>query len=278
MAALLYILLYAGGIVFLAGCIVRAVRYAKEPLHLRWEIYPVPHGRSGELKIMIPEILFLKGLWEFNRPMWYVSYPFHLGLYLLSAGVAATVARLILPAPFVSLLHGLAVVCGSAGVILAFVGSLGLLRRRLTSAELRVYSTGGDIFNLLFFAVTLTLLAIGYWTRPEGSPGPGAILRAAATFDTTLALPPVLAAGIAAGILLLAYIPMTHMAHFIAKYFTYHAVRWDERANVRGGSIERKMAEYLMYRPTWSAPHVGATGQRTWVDIATTNPTQGGPK
>ena len=80
------------------------------------------------------------------------------------------------------------------------------------------------------------------------------------------------------GMLLLAYIPMTHMAHFIAKYFTYHRVRWDERANVPGGTIEKHMAEYLMYRPTWSASHVGADGQRTWAEVATTNPTRGGAK
>jgi hypothetical protein len=46
----LYCLLYAGGILFLAGCVVRAARYAREPIHLRWEIYPVPHGRRGELR------------------------------------------------------------------------------------------------------------------------------------------------------------------------------------------------------------------------------------
>jgi hypothetical protein len=67
---------------------------------------------------------------------------------------------------------------------------------------------------------------------------------------------------------------MTHMSHFIAKYFTYHSVRWDERANVRGGSIEKRMAGYLMYRPTWSAPHIGA-GDRTWAEIATSNPAKG---
>ncbi|HTX72193.1 MAG TPA: hypothetical protein VMC79_05150, partial [Rectinemataceae bacterium] len=66
MASVLYCLLYACGIVFLAGCIVRAIQYAKQPIHLRWEIYPVPHGVPGEAKVMIPEILFLKGLWEFN--------------------------------------------------------------------------------------------------------------------------------------------------------------------------------------------------------------------
>jgi len=278
MATLLYILLYAGGIVFLAGCITRAVWYAKEPLHLRWEIYPVPQGRSGELKIMVPEILFLKGLWEFNRPMWCVSYPFHLGLYLLSAAVVLAIGAPVLPAGLAVLAHSAGVICGTAGAILGLLGSLGLLVRRLTNQELRIYNTAGDIFNLVFFAGTLSLLMAGYWLRPVGSPGPAGILRGAAAWDTTLQPPAVLAVGLAAAALLLAYIPMTHMAHFIAKYFTYHSVRWDERSNVAGGSVQRKMAEYLMYRPTWAAPHVGADGNRTWVDIATTNPTKGSAK
>jgi nitrate reductase gamma subunit len=278
MAAFLYGLLYAGGIVFLAGCITRAVRYAKEPIHLRWEIYPVPHSRSGELKVMIPEILLLKGLWDFNRPMWYVSYPFHLGLYLLSASVVLAVGGPIWPGGLSALAHSAAVIGGTAGATLGLLGSLGLLLRRLTSQALRIYNTGGDFFNLIFFTATLSLLLAGYWLRPAGSPGPAAILRAAAVFDTALQPSPVLAAGLGAGALLLAYIPMTHMAHFIAKYFTYHSVRWDERSNVAGGTIQKKMAEYLMYRPTWAAPHVGADGSRTWVDIATTNPTKGGAK
>ena len=39
--------------------------------------------------------------------------------------------------------------------------------------------------------------------------------------------------------LLAAYIPFTHMSHFVGKYFTYHAVRWDDAANRRGGAIEQ---------------------------------------
>ena len=70
MTVALYCLLAAGALVFLAACLVRLVTYARQPIHLRWEIYPVPHGRLGELKVMLPEIAFLKGLWEFNRPMW----------------------------------------------------------------------------------------------------------------------------------------------------------------------------------------------------------------
>ena len=273
----LYCLLYAGGIVFLAGCIVRAVSYSRQPLHLRWEIYPVPNGSAGELKIMIPEILFLKALWEFNRPMWYVSFPFHFGLYLVAASVVLLGGASAAPAPVFPALHAASTACGTAGALLSLLGSIGLLVRRISRPELRQYSSFGDFLNLTWFAVTLVLLLAGEWFRPAGSAGPVAILRGAARFDTSLQFPAVLTAGIAAGVLLLAYIPMTHMSHFIAKYFTYHQVRWDERANVSGGSIEKQMAEYLMYRPTWSAPHIGAGG-RTWAEIATTNPTKGAPK
>ncbi len=274
----LYCLLYAGGIVFLAGCIVRAVRYSRQPLHLRWEIYPVPRGPSGELKIMIPEILFLKGLWEFNRPMWYVSYPFHLGLYLLSAAAILLGCAALGPVALLPALHGAYLFCGTTGALLALGGALGLLVRRLTVRGLRQYSSPGDFLNLLLFATTLVLLIAGEWLRPAGSASPMAILRGAARFDTTVNLPALFASGMALGVILLAYIPMTHMAHFIAKYFTYHQVRWDERANVRGGSIEKQMAEYLMYRPTWSASHIGAGGGRTWADVATTNPNKGAAK
>src|SRR5215475_5904560 len=101
MTTLVYLALYAGGIVFLAGCIVRAISYSRQPIHLRWEIYPVPQGHSGQLKIMLPEILFLKGLWEFNRPLWRVSYPFHLGLYLTTAAVTMALLRLSVAARWV---------------------------------------------------------------------------------------------------------------------------------------------------------------------------------
>ena len=53
---------------------------------------------------------------------------------------------------------------------------------------------------------------------------------------------------------------MTHMSHFIAKYFTYHAVRWDDRPSRQGSAFEKRIAEYLTYRPRWAAPHIGADG------------------
>ena len=276
MTILLYCFLYAGVLLFLGGCVVRAVRYAREPIHLRWEIHPVPHGRASELKVMIPEILFLKGLWEFNRAMWYVSFPFHFGLYLLVA--AAALILFSIPAAGWAILHQAYAAAGVIGLWLALWGALGLLARRLATRELRTYTTAGDVLNLVFFAATFALLLAGHAWRPANSPGPLAILRGAATWDTALKPPALLTAGLMAGGALLAYIPMTHMSHFIAKYFTYHAVRWDARANVPGGTLEKRMAQHLMYRPAWAAPHVQAGGARTWAEIAATNPAQGGRK
>ena len=105
-----------------------------------------------------------------------------------------------------------------------------------------------------------------------------AIIVGLLTWNTALEIPGLLAAGLFLTSLLVAYIPLTHMSHFIAKYFTYHAVRWDDAPNRRGGKLEARLAEYLTYRPTWAAAHMGADGKKTWAQIATTNPAQEGKK
>jgi nitrate reductase gamma subunit len=176
---------------------------------------------------------------------------------------------------FVPGLHLLYFVTGAAGTLLAFLGATGLLIRRVTDRNLRNYTAPGDVFNLLFFIVTLAVLSAGYLTAGQSIE---AITRAVLTLDTSLQIPGLFAAGLIFGSLLVAYIPLTHMSHFIAKYFLYHSIRWDDTPNEAGGKIGEQIAEYLAYRPTWSAAHVGADGVKTWVDVATANPAQGAKK
>ncbi len=77
---------------------------------------------------------------------------------------------------------------------------------------------------------------------------------------------------------LLAYIPLTHMAHFIAKYFTYHAVRWDDRAE-RPGRQPGGQAGRVPDLPSHVVGSArGADGKKTWAEVATTNPAQGARK
>jgi nitrate reductase gamma subunit len=305
MTTVLYFVLCLSAAVFVAATVVRAVWYARAPLHLRWELYPVPHetpdraahggshfeqsdwwtrpvhpNRWGQLKAMTAEMLFLRALREFNLQLWWRSFPFHFGLYLLIATtalvLAAAVATLIFPAALAwgigGLVRGLYRVTGVVGLMLALAGAAGLLHRRLTDPALRICTTPGDIFNLAVFLIALAVLGAGYALRPVGSPGVLSIVIGLLRWDTGVRVPGLLASGLLLSALVAAYIPFTHMSHFVGKYFTYHAVRWDDAANRRGGAIEKAMAEYLTYRPTWAAPHVAADGVRTWADVVTTAP------
>lgn len=304
MASVVSVTICACALVFVAGCVVRAVRYARLPPHLRWELYPVPHeaperaahGGSyfeqldwwtrprefhflAEFRVMFVEIVLLKGVWEHNRKLWFRSFPFHFGLYLItaSAGLLALSAILSLAAPATMSgalghgLHSVYTLAGALGAALALAGAAGLLFRRLTDPEVRPYTTPGDVFNLFAFLVTLGLLAAGYLYRP-GVVSLRNVAQGILTFNRTVEIPRLLATGLIMAALLAAYIPMTQMSHFIGKYFTYHSVRWNDEPSRDGGALEKKVAECLAYRPTWSAPHVGADGVKTWAGVATSNP------
>jgi nitrate reductase gamma subunit len=311
MNALLYVVLYASLLVFLIACAARALQYSRAPIHLRWDLYPVPHeapsraahGGSyfeesewwsqpshfnllGELKVLVPEVLFLKGCWEFNRKLWFRTFPFHFGLYLLIfsavvlalCGILSIMASNLMAGAFGTFLRVLYAIAGGAGLLFAVWGALRLMMHRLTDPRLKIYTVGGDIFNLLFFIVAFGIFSIGYLTRPDSAPDMVAVSKALFTFDASLEIPPLLALGLLLIGILVAYIPMTHMSHFIAKYFTYHSVRWDDAVNRKGGSMEARLAECLAFRPTWSATHVKADGTKTWADIVAINPTQGEKK
>ncbi len=311
MTIVLYPVVYVTAAVFLLACIARIMMYARAPLHLRWELYPVPHeepgrvkhggsrfeevdwwtrpirfGFLGELKFMVPEMLFLKGLYEFNRKLWYCSFPFHFGLYLLigtlglllSGALFYLFAPAAFPAALSYALQLVSTATGAAGLVLAMLGAAGLLVRRITDPGLKVYTTPGDIGNLIFFLVAFGMLAAGSLLRPSPAPDMLAIVLGLLTWNTSLEIPGLLAAGLLLTSLLVAYIPLTHMSHFIAKYFTYHAVRWDDAPNRRDGKLETRLAEYLTYRPTWAAAHIGADGRKTWAQIATDNPAPEGKK
>ncbi len=284
--------------VFFIAAVVRSVRIWRLPIHLRWELAPVPkektRGRYGgsyleefewwkkpreesttaELAYMLKEIVFLKALWEHNRRLWWFSFPFHVGLYVLVAaggllllvGAAGAVG---VPGPGWGLVRqGLPILLGVA-CALGTVGGLGLLASRLFDPRLRNGTTPAALFNLAFvLAVFVTggiaLLSVdGY--AGQASAFAGALFRAQP--PPTLATP--LAVHVAVALLFLAYLPFTQMMHFVAKYFTYHQVRWDDRPLEPGGAIEREVTGLLQQPVTWAAPHVGADGRKNWVDIAT---------
>jgi nitrate reductase gamma subunit len=299
---------YAATVVFVAAVVQRAVKLARLPLHLRWELYPVAHekGRAsyggsyleepdwwtrpravslaGELKVMVPEIFLLAGVWEYNRPHWLRTYPFHLGLYLLAGlivlllvGGSAVAAGADISAsgtPLAQALYHATYVVGYVGLGLGLIGALALLGRRLFNPDYREYAKKADYFNLLFFAVTFAVALVaqasadpqfaglrGYFARLVTFGGVGWTSRPPLTGLASLEI--VLAS------LLLAYIPLTHMSHFFTKWFMYHDVRWSDEPNLRGGEIDRRITEALHYPVSWAAPHIRGDGKKTWLDVAT---------
>ncbi len=300
MTVAVYITIYAGLLIFLAGCLLRVFEYARTPFHLRWELYPVAHEERRFLKhggsyfesgewwlspqavdhrsewtTMLREIVFLRGLWEFNRRLWPPSFLFHFGLYLsiVTAGLAAVAA--LVGAHSGWLWVGMA--CGwigSVAMVMVLTGALWLLARRIADPALKNYTKAGDIFNLVFFIVAFAFLAAGFLAPGARSASIAEVARGVFGFARGTHIGVVSGVGLILCSALVAYIPFTHMAHFIAKYFTWHSVRWDDRRNERGSPVEDKIAASLAYRPTWAAAHVGADGKKSWAEIAASNPAE----
>jgi nitrate reductase gamma subunit len=307
--SLLLVLSYVSVAIFLVAIITRAVKIGRLPIHMHWELYPVAHekGRAsyggsyleepdwwtkprqssllGELKVMIPEILLLAGVWEHNRRHWLRSFPFHFGLYLLAAliglllvgGLAGVVGVSVSAEGQVvgRMLYHLTSIVGYAGLGLGFTGSVALLIRRLFNVDYREYTKQADYFNLAFFVVALAVALAAHGLSDPDFAALRAYFAGLLTFDFAWAnhegtsLTILSGLEIALASLLLAYIPLTHMSHFFTKWFMYHDIRWSDEPNVRGGPIERQIGEALKYPVSWSAAHIQGDGKKNWAQVAT---------
>ena len=69
--------------------------------------------------------------------------------------------------------------------------------------------------------------------------------------------------------LLVIYIPLTHMSHFIGKYFAYHAIRWND--DTKSGRRPPGKGDPRRAEPTSELGRLSYPGRRqeNWVDLAT---------
>ncbi len=294
----LLVLCYGLLAVFLAGFLGRSVKIARLPVHLRWELAPVPkekgRGRyggsyfetyewwkqpreeslAGELLYMGKEIVFLKALWEHNRKVWWFSFPFHAGLYLLVVATGVLVAGGVLAVGGVAgaagaLLHSWLPVLVGVGCGLGALGALGLLVSRLARWDLRSMTSGVAYFNLVLLLAVFVTGGLAVLTVPDFGGVVAGFGGKLARADASVALPGLLAGHVLLTLAFLAYLPFSQMMHFVAKYFTYHQVRWDDEPLVVGSRLEQEVQELLKQPVTWSAPHLNADGVKNWVDVAT---------
>ncbi|HEY3364174.1 MAG TPA: hypothetical protein VGK74_03845 [Symbiobacteriaceae bacterium] len=228
--------------------VYRFVKISSMPLHLRWELYPSPlepnnyggsfmenvdfinkprpHLALGGVRELASEVFFLKKVREHNRHgLWPFSLAMHWGTYLLFCWLLLSAAGLASAAHAVDLI----------ACLLGALGCLGLIVKRATNRELAAYTAPVDFFNLLFLLAIFATGLVG-WTGLH---------------KTVFGL-------------FLVYMPFTRLFHFVAKYFTFDKIFWDDRLNLRGSDIEKRIQTQLGYKVTWGAAHIAAG--KTWVD------------
>ena len=276
-------------LVFGIGMVWRIIRYAGLPVHLRWELYPVAHesGRPsggsyledldwwhrplhfnllGEFTVFMGEILFFKEYFKSKRGFWYFVYPFHLGLFLLLAWLVLLVVGALLQIggyeiaagsdnAGIVVLYYLTIIAGALAFILGIFGTAGLLVKRLTEVDLKSYTDPIDYFNLVCILAIFLLGFFGWIIEMPAFDSARAYIAGLILFKPgQLGILTIVFATLS--LLFLAYMPFTRMMHFVAKYFTYHKVKWDDAPNFRGSKLEGKIQVLLSQHGTWAAPHM----------------------
>jgi nitrate reductase gamma subunit len=278
---------YVSFFVFLGKTVHVLVRYATMPIHLRWELYPVAHekGRDyggsyledvdwwtrprkksliGNIKYMGKEGLLFEQCYKRNRGLWYWTYPFHIGIFLLAfwlwllvLGAALHLSdgsAMVLAAN--RLIFYATIGAGSLGLPLCLIGCIGLLIKRVTDADLRPYTAPGEYLNLS--ATLIVLLAVGSaWCFND----PTFVLARGYAGDLISFTPTgqmrfLPSTAIVLFSLFFAYLPFGPMQHGLAKYFTYHRVRWDDKPNLPGNKVESRIKKLLDEQVMWSGPHI----------------------
>ncbi|MBQ4568331.1 MAG: nitrate reductase [Desulfovibrio sp.] len=305
MTTLFYLLGYLAVVGFIVLAVLRLRAYRKaSPLHVRWELYPVPHegpkanyGGSfmedkewwnkprhishwGDIKAILTEVLFLHATFEHNLKLWFRTYPFHFGMYMLMGGTIIVFLSVILQflgvdpqggfMTFVGNVISAVVLVGSFGIV---GGGIGLILRRRADEGLKRYTTLEHYVNLGSF-VLFGLLALCAWAfNPSYFDLSCAFIANLLTFNFEPLPSCFFTLNLLVGFLVLILIPVTNMTHLILKYYMYHDIRWGDEPTNYSEANKQAIGKMLKFKTTWSADHIaGPNGAKTWVDVATTNP------
>jgi nitrate reductase gamma subunit len=300
--SILHILSFSAILIFLGTFIYKILKISSAPVHLRWELYPVPHEKGkahygglkmgggdwgtknhkkdmlGEGKSMASEIVFLKGVWEHNKNLWTGSFPFHFALYIYIVDILLMIFSAVLEISGINVtvaisgfpfyLHYFTIILLWAGAIIGTIGSIRMFFLRLTDKNLSLYATASHFFNIILIGAVYISNLI--WLIFDGNVVSEIISfhKGLLTLSNINDFPVAGYVNLYLSLFFIAYFPFTHMSHFLTKYFTYHHIRWDDKENMPGTKLADKIAAHLNQPVTWSAPHIGADGKKTWLAIA----------
>jgi nitrate reductase gamma subunit len=282
--------------VFLIVTIYRAIALARLPVHLRWELAPIPHekgkgkyggsyleeyewwkkrqqkSRLAPLIYMVVEIFLLRGIWRHNRKLWPLTFAFHGGIYLVFAMLLLSIVNAIfiitgVSASVLDVFLTISSIVALAGYLLGGLGAISLILKRALDAKLRSFNSVSKYFNLVFLGAVFASGAYSWFATPDFALAMSQFIKGLVTLDTgvTLAFP--LSMHVIMASLFFLYLPWTDMIHFVAKYFTYHEIKWNDAP--KDARMEKKLQGLLAQPVSWSAEHIKADGKKSWVDLTT---------
>jgi nitrate reductase gamma subunit len=278
---------WLAAVLFIGVSAYKIARLARLPLNVRWEVYPVPHEVESKrhyggsymeetdwattkreasplatYREIATEVTTLKRVKEHNGyGIWPLSLAMHWGLYLYFVWLFLLVAGNVLLVPGLSLLT---IVVGLAAHVLGAAGALGLIVKRTTNRDLRLYTTPPDYFNLLFLAA-LFLAGLVSWFGDRSFATHKAYIGSV-LFFRPVHVPAAVSVSFLLFELFMIYMPFTKLIHYFAKYFTFDRALWDDDFKAKGSAKDRQVTEQLAFKPGWAAPHI-APGQ-TWLQQA----------
>ncbi|GAB6182304.1 respiratory nitrate reductase subunit gamma [Thermodesulfovibrio hydrogeniphilus] len=284
MEKLIILLALFSPVILIAGVIFKFYQISKMPLNVRWEIYPVPHGKKdggsyleetdwiskehkkntiAEITEPLKEIFYLHRVKKFNTyGLWLWSMALHWGLWLMFLWIF-----FIIIAQFTESfnLSNFAFVPYFA-YFLGIIGSTGLILKRLLNRELKLYTSGIDYFNLFFL---LSIFSTGFLMATKENFVNENFAYVNGIANLNLALSEISIITIIHFVLFeifLIYIPFSRFFHGPVKFFTFHKILWNDEYQKKASSEERKIMQQLNSKVKWAGPHI--LPEQSWLDNA----------
>jgi nitrate reductase gamma subunit len=297
MNAFLAIFTYFAYVFIIVMYSVKIAKYLSLPVHLRWELYPVVHEEKRGIgscfeqlewwtrvreKSHIRGILYLLKeylhLGEYARrhfSYWVVLYPWHVGFILIilfhilcffsGAGMALGLdvspeSRQVAGRA----LYYVVLVVGIVSFISGAFGSIGIALKRLFDRDLRLYAAP---LNYITYALTSVVFLSGlcawYFVDPTFQEyrefWKGLVSLHFISVERASMV------HIVAFDVFLMYLPYTRSMHYIARFFAFFLIRWDDEPNVRGCDLEKALIRLQGQKVTWAGPHIKPGS--TWGDL-----------
>jgi nitrate reductase gamma subunit len=181
-------------------------------------------------------------------------------LYIINAFLIITGAPTSILNVFLNITSILALV----GYLAGGLGAISLILKRRLDSNYRAFTTRSMYFKLVFLGAVF-ISGIWAWSASAAfASETSQFVKNLIMLDSGISAGVPLVTHIIISLLFIVYLPFTDMLHFIAKYFTHHAVRWNDKP--LDEKMNKKLERLITEPVSWSAPHAGSG--KSWAEIA----------